>query len=693
MGYTAIEEMRRKNQETFGFDTGPHQPEFTGIEGYDLKGSALRFLHDRCEGLMFDGVKTAKERADGIFLGKSLKAGQIPYNMQMDINRLCLERELEAFIESGNAEDAYTVYYSFFGIFFGDRYGRHKKMIELLSEYELNGASIVMKHRDHYSHSVYVFAMGLAIYETNEHFRKAYKKFYHFEDGGSDTDNDRRAAHHFLLHWGMTALYHDIGYTFELPYEQIVSYFTETTGQKRGENTPYLLYNNMDHVIDLSAEEKEHFRKMFGRSFSSIEEVLAHAVTNILGKDYGFSEEYIREKIHNEPVAPEKSGFKMDHAYFSAVRLFREMADSPAGLSVFTKEFLDVLGAIVLHNRLFIKEIAFCEAEDLNARKAPLRMEVYPLAYLLFFCDVVQVWDRTSYGRSTRLEMHPVSVDLDLRNNAFRAVFNFDREEQEKIDLYLSRYRQWELTGEQGERPRLKDYGDMTEKEARFKNEVEAIVDTSEMPFTLSTCVKDADRSHKHVYLSSSSFLHLYDFAVVLNGRYAHHGTESDVSTEQLEEEFESCSLEYQLSNINQARSFAKYLNALGYFYTDKPVDYDMLPEITAEQAELIGPMEHERWIREKAAMGWHYGADYRFIPLEKVPFAEGKDEKTVRTMLREQFRMHELALDGAPSSEEIREHYFGLVKSEQEKDYRPFNSMLKLIKKYDGLRIYRLPK
>ena len=25
-----------------------------------------------------------------------------------------------------------------------------------------------MKHRDHFSHSVYVFALGLAIYETNE---------------------------------------------------------------------------------------------------------------------------------------------------------------------------------------------------------------------------------------------------------------------------------------------------------------------------------------------------------------------------------------------------------------------------------------------------------------------------------------------------------------------------------------------
>ncbi len=30
-------------------------------------------------------------------------------------------------------------------------------MIELLSEYEANGSGLLMKHRDHYSHSVYVF--------------------------------------------------------------------------------------------------------------------------------------------------------------------------------------------------------------------------------------------------------------------------------------------------------------------------------------------------------------------------------------------------------------------------------------------------------------------------------------------------------------------------------------------------------
>ena len=33
------------------------------------------------------------------------------------------------------------------------------------------------------------------------------------------------------------------------------------------------------------------------------------------------------------------------------------------------------------------------------------------------------------------------------------------------------------------------------------------------------------------------------------------------------------------------------------------------------------------------------------------------------------------------------------LIKDQKEKDYEPFNSMLKLIKKFDGLRIYRLPR
>ena len=91
--------------------------------------------------------------------------------------------------------------------------------------------------------------------------------------------------------------------------------------------------------------------------------------------------------------------------------------------------------------------------------------------------------------------------------------------------------------------------------------------------------------------------------------------------------------------------------------------------------------------------MGWRFGDAYLTIPLEKIPFAVGKTEKEARSMLREQLRIHELLLEGNPTSEEIRKHYFDLIYTEKEKDFQPFNSMLKLVKKFDGLRIYELSK
>ena len=52
---------------------------------------------------------------------------------------------------------------------------------------------------------------------------------------------------------------------------------------------------------------------------------------------------------------------------------------------------------------------------------------------------------------------------------------------------------------------------------------------------------------------------------------------------------------------------------------------------------------------------------------------------------------MHKLAMDGNPEEEEIFADYAALPLEEREKDYEPFNSMLKLVKRFDGLRIYKL--
>ena len=46
--------------------------------------------------------------------------------------------------------------------------------------------------------------------------------------------------------------------------------------------------------------------------------------------------------------------------------------------------------------------------------------------------------------------------------------------------------------------------------------------------------------------------------------------------------------------------------------------------------------------------------------------------------------------MEASATGEEMRAHYFSLPEAERDKDWRPFNSMLKLIRKFDGLRIYQ---
>lgn len=680
MSYTAMEEMRQVNRKKYGRDVGPCQPSLCGggLMRTDLKSSALRFLHDRCEMLQFNEKIEEEEAESGVLKGTSLKPGQIPYNMQMDVNRLCLEKALERFIDSGVAEDAYDVYYCYLEIFFG-HYGKSKKMVELLSEFESNGSSLLLKHRDHYSHSVYVFALGLAIYETNESYRGTFKKFYRISTKDENREADRKAACVFLEYWGLAALFHDIGYPFELPFEQVMSYF-EVDKVERGDNSLFVAYHNLDTLTKISDAGARRFRRLYNREFHDITEVLAFDIADKLGGEYGFTEEQMLDILHRKPVAPGDFGFFMDHAFFSACRLYSEIEHS-VGASSITKMHTDALSAIMLHNSLFKFSISFYK--DRKNCKRPLRMDDHPLAYLLMLCDELQCWDRTAYGRNSRTELHPMAADFDFNGGAIHACYYYDIAERDKIESFRYSYRAWEINGEKGNPPRLKAYSDMAEKEQRFAADIRKIVDTDKIPLYVIPSTRKANRKSKHTFLSSSNFLHLYDFAVALHGR----NRDENTPIEELEKQFEALSLEYQLSTLGRAKNFSRYLHAIHCFYTDKPVDYEMVTEFTKEQAAVFAPMEHERWVRDHQAMGWVYGADYETVQLN----CSAEEEKAVRQAMREQMRCHKLAMDGNVSMEDIREHYLALSEEDQDKDWRPFNSMLKLLKKYDGLRIYHL--
>ena len=571
--------------------------------GFDLKSAALRFLHERCEGLFFDRQIEEEEERTGLYRGTSLAPGQIPYNMQMDINRLCLERELEKFLDSAATQDAYTVFYCFIEIFFGN-YGKFKKRVELLSEYESNGSSLLMKHRDHYSHSVFVFALGLAIYETNDNFRRAFNSYYHF---GQPEDRDQespKAAHFFLEYWGMTALFHDIGYPFELTFEQVMAFF-EAGDDDRGTNTPFIVYKNMRTMTELSPLAQEFFEKMYGRNFSTIDELLAFDLTQKLGTSYGFSEEYLLKTLKRKPVMPESFCGYMDHAYFSSLLLYHMLETameintaegSRTRPHVFQPAHVDALGAILLHYDLYTYSIASGE----DGTKPKFSMDMHPLAWLLLLCDELQCWDRTAYGRNSRKELHPMAVEFDFSENRLFARYLYDEKEQDKIDTYLWAYVAWKQNGRRGIRPKLKAYSEMANEEKSFVRNIEQLVDTAGIPITVVCDTAPVNRGIKHIYLSSSSFLHIHDFAVALNARYAPTEDEDDVERSIMEKDFSALSLEYKLANINQVKSFSRYLNEIHCFYTDRQVDFDMLEEFTPEQIQRIAPRECIRSEKKK---------------------------------------------------------------------------------------------
>ena len=662
-------------------------------EKFNLEHAALAFIRERCEGLRFD-PKKEKEEKNGKYLGTSLHENEIPYNMQMDIDRLCLENSVRRFLKTGKKEDAFDVYFCYLEMFVGD-YEKTRRMIELLSEFEANGSGLLMKHRDHYSHSVYVFALGLAIYQSNEIFRCAYKEFYEkTHDERYDFSNDHHIAHHFLKYWGLASLFHDIGYPFELPFEQVASYF-EVAGDDR-KKRPFIAYRNMEDQVKITESVARRLAEIYDMKsqpfFETTDELFAHDLAEKLSETYLFTEDQMLCFLREKPIEPNKFNHFMDHAYFSATVLFRKLfCEMGCDLQ---KEHIDALTAILMHNSLY----KFCIAHYKDKNNIPFKIKYHPLAYILMLCDELQCWDRTAYGRNSRKELHPMGCNFEFTDDTVKAVYLYDSKESAKIKEYEREYENWQSqkpnSGE-SEKPKLKAYSSMYEKNAKglsdFQEDIERIVDFSEIKLIVEVKQTECVHDKNYSYLSDSNFIHLYSFAIVLNGRWAGYkeweeakksGKEDNFisnpdNRKKFTESFKKLSLEYKLSNLNQAKAFAKYMDKLDCFYTDKSVDFDMLEQFTSDDLVKIGVLEHQRWLQEHYDMGWEYG----------------NPERAQRELVRQHKDMiPDFDLDQSEVSlEQARRNYERLDKAEQDKDTAPMDCMLAMLRMFDGLRIYRL--
>lgn len=614
-------------------------------------------------------MKTLYELVSVYFAGLRMNPTQ-DYEEALS-DKLCFENAIKSFLKSGRKEDAFTVYFCFSEIFnlFGKGYDNTKKLLELLSDHEYHSGELLSKHRDHYSHSVYVFAIGLAIYANDSVYRRNYLDFYGLDD-------NEQSSFHFLKYWGITALFHDIGYPFQLAHEQIKSYAEEIwindekDEEKRKEKVaymPYVSYGNLQKFIALNESAQERIRKAFSveNVVSNINELLAYGLK--LREDYDIN--IVCEKLLKR--VEEQPNF-MDHGYFSAVILAKQLFAVPDfALDIF---YLDALTAILLHNN-------FNKYDAPN--KHPIKVSEHPLAYLLILCDELQCWDRLAYGKISKRDPLAWDVNLEIFDNCIIIKYLFDtytvrtEDEEGNPEVKLNKNYLEMLKGVFVEKIfgsrlyRGEEYVKLTQaansievdKKKRIKLYEGYII--SELKLDVQTAEEKKPKKYK-LYASDDSFINLCDLAKAIHISYDKHCR--GYLGSHISKEFGELSLEFKVSNIEQAKSYAEKLELINCFYSSKDLDYPIVEDFrrTAfsefkNNLSFLCREEHVRWVKEKLAMGWKYGTDYKSI--------EERNRKKINRSI-------------VP--------YEQLSEEDRSKDELMINNIIKLLKKFDSnIKIY----
>ena len=485
----------------------------------------------------------------------------------------CFQVELGRFCLSGKKEDAFSVYYCYSEIFkvFGDK-NTFGELVAFLSDHEFYSGELLQKHRDHYSHSVYVFALGLSLYANNKVYRDYIKSFY---KGFTDRD--------FLFHWGLIGLFHDIGYPFQLAHEQIRDYVKKLFD---GSVFPNVAFENMTDLLKIS----DRWIKESGYQVKDLNEFFTEAIC----KRLPYLGHYrVLDKLTHRP---EDAKF-MDHGYFSALLLANKLQETDISL---TEPLIDSLSAVLLHNSLIRHYIA---RED--ASIPPTSMESHPLCYLIMLCDELQCWDREAFGLVSKKS--PIAWDfaLSYQDNSVDLYYTYDTE--------ITGYR------EDG-RPIFTNNNANKAIATKEEDGLLKDINTAVKPHLeiIPHAIAKKKEKKTQTYASSNKLLALEQIALATHQSYS----EQFNNYPAVAEDFAKLPLFYKLDNIDQAKSYAYKLELVNCMYSEKELDYPVVSEFDEKDASYLAAQEHVRWVKNRIRYGWTYGVfgkDYNRANREEV--------------------------------------------------------------------------
>lgn len=235
------------------------------------------------------------------------------------------------FLNSTTADSAYKVYETFFNAYW---IGTNEKenpfliLIEKVKTFEELAGRLTPKQRDHYIHSVFVFLIGISIYEQNSKYREMFKNYILNENKYPDhykTNNEE-----FFYRWGLASLFHDIAYPLEITLEQAKNYATFICSYPKAED------NNLKIKLEICNFEEfrklpiinpdTKYKKSFIEKYPNYEEEFRSDAIEILSKSittsFGLNFDDVNDNI-SKFIDTMREGSFIDHGLYSSVIILR----------------------------------------------------------------------------------------------------------------------------------------------------------------------------------------------------------------------------------------------------------------------------------------------------------------------------------------------------------------------------------
>ncbi|WP_405295019.1 RyR domain-containing protein [Methanobrevibacter sp.] len=310
-------------------------------------------------------------------------------------------------------------------------------LVNIMRKYEKNTGDLIDRQRDHFIHSVNVFILGLAIYAQNENYRRFFKNYIvgnkNYTKYFRDKKNNNEFSHEeFLYRWGIAALFHDIGYPFEIIGKQLNKVIDETVesisvSYDVKANIDFRDFNEFNSIVKYYPYDyADNFRNTYGRTkildLFKPTDIMAHKIA----LDFNLNDNEFKQLVKhlNGFVKDMTANGFIDHGYFSAILLLNSYGKliqkyANKNNDFFFYPIVDSATAILLHN-YYNKTL---QDEDKPFNLGKLDPEDSPISYLLILCDELQEWNRRPYGILDKQKNHVNDFEVEISDKYFNVTY------------------------------------------------------------------------------------------------------------------------------------------------------------------------------------------------------------------------------------------------------------------------------